>query len=633
MSNTITSFRIYPRIGIARVGNSPNAYFFGPEVSGDHPVDPDNFRDPQNRIKRQAARFRVYGFDAEGNVVKEITAADATINWRVEIANKKSSWFDFDLAMDIPAAADIKSTRRNPSVIDRRSLEITPAARHISGSSVNQDGDDGAHAFDDGTYCGKSVYLGELRTDEDGRLIFLGGRGLSENPWPLPAVTFGNNEGFHDDTSDGSVDADIVYEGRSYAAEGSWVLVAPPNYAPGIQAIVTGYDLLDDLVHPYDPTTAPRPSFESDIMPLLLRFSLHQWVNAGFARDFGIGSASDFTDPEFMRRLASTSESSVLLRRSIFTMFRPADYSIPLSNALPGYYGDAMSLDTTSADPREWMAITATQYGSLDKWAAGDFVDDFDFDAFCRSSGRTSLYGEYPLPPPNFDDLTAAQQIAGIDRAVLDETLGGPFHPGCEFTWPMRHRMMYSETDPLRIKRRSVEPDHGDLLTQVSALAKDGPLDGSLPGSITRWMAIPWQTDTSSCLSSYLPYVDDYLPTFWPARVPNDVMTQAQYDELTGDGDSDLDKQKLVSYLERPKWLRGIRYPKGIAFPQQVNSKLIGVNRFIEKWPDVGIVVEQRPPYSGYRFWAETGRSLEHDESEPCKPIHIENPRDFTKRD
>jgi hypothetical protein len=630
MSNReIVEFRIFPSIGVARVGNSPGEFFFGPEVPGSFPKDPDNFRDEHHRIKRQAARFRVYGFDAEGKVVKEITQEDAQITWRVEVANKKSSWFNFDLAMDIPASATVKSTRRNASVEDRASLEITPGPIEIQGRRTNHDGEDSSYAFN-GSYRGKSVYLGEVRTDEDGRLIFLGGRGHSENPWAAPAVTFGNNDGFHDDVSDGPIDATVRYKGNDYEARGSWVVVAPPDFAPGIQAIVTGYDLIYDIAGLWD--SMATPSFTDDIMPLLLRFSRHQWVNAGFARDFGIGSANDWSDPDVLKRLADKSENEVLLRRSVFDKFRPADYGKPLSNALPAYYGDAMSLDTTSADPRQWMAITPTQYSKLEQWAKGNFVDDFDYDLAVRQSGRGLLFGQFPLPPPRFEDLTPEEQVGGIDRAVLDETLGGPFHPGCEFTWPMRHRMMYSDDDPFRIKRRAKEPDFGNLLTQASALAEGGPLDGSAPGSITRWMAIPWQTDTSSCLSAYIPFIDDYLPTFWPARVPNDVMTEEQYEELGSDELSDLQKQELVSYLRRPKWLRGIRYPRGIAFPQEVNSKLVGVNRFIEKWSEVGIVVEQQALY-GYRFWVETGRTLKTDPTESTKAIWAENPLDFVEKD
>src|SRR5437899_1206881 len=100
----ITQCAIHPAIGIARVGNSLDAYFLGPELPGPHPVPVEGFKDATGRFKRQAARFRVYGLDAEGNVVKELTAADAEITWTVHLANKKAAWYTFDFAFDIPEA-------------------------------------------------------------------------------------------------------------------------------------------------------------------------------------------------------------------------------------------------------------------------------------------------------------------------------------------------------------------------------------------------------------------------------------------------------------------------------------------------------------------------------------------------
>ncbi|MGV7858576.1 LodA/GoxA family CTQ-dependent oxidase, partial [Mycobacterium kansasii] len=60
-------------------------YFIGPETPGMGPSPGTEFKDAQGRIKRQAARFRVYGYDAAGNVVQEITALTpgAKLRWTV----------------------------------------------------------------------------------------------------------------------------------------------------------------------------------------------------------------------------------------------------------------------------------------------------------------------------------------------------------------------------------------------------------------------------------------------------------------------------------------------------------------------------------------------------------------------
>ena len=91
----IRTIRIHPAIGIARVGNSPDEFFIGPELPGDRSVPAGGYKDRQYRVKRQAARFRLFGYDAHGVLVKELDATDATITWTVHLANKKAAWHQF----------------------------------------------------------------------------------------------------------------------------------------------------------------------------------------------------------------------------------------------------------------------------------------------------------------------------------------------------------------------------------------------------------------------------------------------------------------------------------------------------------------------------------------------------------
>src|SRR6266550_1988457 len=168
--DTIVSYAIHPAIGIARVGNSQNDYFLAPQVPGEVPEPP--YKDSAGAVKRQAAKFRIYGLNDQGQAVKEITADDADIEWRVHLANRKAGWYQFNNAMDLGSHAK-ESEFRNSSISgeDRRQLIIDPGARNISGR--NQSGP----IFDTGEFMTIKVYLGELRTDEHGRLLVLGGRG------------------------------------------------------------------------------------------------------------------------------------------------------------------------------------------------------------------------------------------------------------------------------------------------------------------------------------------------------------------------------------------------------------------------------------------------------------------------
>ena len=131
---------IHPAIGIARVGNSPDEWFLGPETPGPHPMPPGGFKDDSGRLKPQAARFRLYGLDENDQVVAEVTAGDADIRWTVHLANTKAAWYNFDIALDIPQAKGLPaaplqaappptaSLRRNQAITDRDSLADRPGS-------------------------------------------------------------------------------------------------------------------------------------------------------------------------------------------------------------------------------------------------------------------------------------------------------------------------------------------------------------------------------------------------------------------------------------------------------------------------------------------------------------------------
>jgi len=85
--------KIFPAIGIARLGNSPAEFFIGPETPGLTPDPGGSYKDAAGAVKRQAARFRLYAFDKDGRAVAELTADHpdvAKLAWTVSLANKKA---------------------------------------------------------------------------------------------------------------------------------------------------------------------------------------------------------------------------------------------------------------------------------------------------------------------------------------------------------------------------------------------------------------------------------------------------------------------------------------------------------------------------------------------------------------
>ncbi|MBB3139809.1 LodA/GoxA family CTQ-dependent oxidase [Halomonas organivorans] len=561
--------KIHPAIGIARVGNSRDVdgFTIGPQVIDPPPQEPGHYRDASGALKREVAEFRLYGYDGNGQVVRELTMdADTRIAWTVELANHKAAWYDFHLALDIPEAASAPpSQRRNHEVptSERHLLSITPDPRRIEIPS----GRGPEFQFTGGSFMGIEVPLGELRTDDAGRLRVFGGQGQSASYRGEPPTTFANNDGWYDDTGDGPVTAEVQVNGRAIEVVPAWVVVAPPNYGPQQKAVRTMYALMTDLAIKAGqlPTTA-RPSFSDDILPILKAMCDLQWMNAGFAAGFGYGMPQHFLEPRYLEQLAAPGDTYAELRRSVANGFRnPRDGDIS-QKPWPWIYGDAMDVPMPRvADAMN--ALTTTQLAMLDKWVAGDFDADYD---------------PHRVSPSGIDEVPVAQQPAMLDRAALEFCIADAFHPGCEMTWPVRHSSMYLE--PYRWRHRAAEnpePDYGTTLTPEQALSYDGPLYGQSPGSITRWMAIPWQTDTASCRSGYDAAYDPYLPTFWPARVPNQVLSEQNYRRVMDD--SLPREERLAAYHQRADWDRTL----GVGKKTQLAN-------MVAHFDDMGIV-EVRP--------------------------------------
>lgn len=350
---SVPVYKIHPGIGIARLGNSPDAFCISPETPAALPIACDSqgnpsvsadgtsplrirqFKDAQGCIKRQAARFQVYVYDDESPEGRPLKIGDAiqgggnhgvltNIQWRVYLANKKSCWYEFQqLAGEHGYLSG--HPLRNANITDpiaRQSLIIDPgpqivdlqATRH---AVFNRDaGDTYATSFPPKKLKPHAIdTLGEILTDDQGRLLVLGGHGHSgsfNTGFGEPRIdAYANNDGWFDDTSDGPVNARLFMYSEEVASTRyidveypSWVIAAYPAYVPEILDIVTLDDVIQDMA-----------------------------VTQFAARTDLYGKAGTFNDPQC---IASSNTSELALWKSSSLRWNP-DYK-------PWFYRDIWSI-------------------------------------------------------------------------------------------------------------------------------------------------------------------------------------------------------------------------------------------------------------------------------------------------
>ena len=481
------SYEIHPAIGIARLGSStlhsPDGFFIGPEPDSPPPA---SYRDPTGDLKRQAARFHL--FECERDDQGRLLRADErnlsglrTLTWTVHLVNRKGT------------ARRQYGTRpgfRNNWIHEPHKdspLIIDPAPRSVSTPGERRQ-------FDTGKFRTTGVHLGEIEMEPSGRLLVLGGQGRSGSDPPQPRLTdqsghFADNDNWFDDTSDGPVTATFELPDGTKKQATAWVVVGPPDFAPGITNLVTLYDLLFDLGVNRgiltEPTDSPGlVSFSSHVQPILARAMGYRWVNrpaafgyAGNGTGHASGGSGDFASR--WAALADPSPGHQELRESIAGRLRNPDprgvqpFTNPL-NLLP-----RLSDHQWMSDGAEnVLPLTTTQYKIMQAWAAGDFVNDLD-----RSS---------PLEELTPDALT---------RMALEACVGAALFPGIEVSGRiMNFPERFVDGDPYRLSHERV-----------------------LPGEVTQFNAVPWQADFLLCSWQETQGILPKRLGWWPAQRPDDV--------------------------------------------------------------------------------------------------------------
>jgi hypothetical protein len=569
-----------------------------------------NYKDSNGLVKPQAARFRIFEYGMLNNrlvPLREVnlnTAGIQSISWNVHIANKKASFhLENGSAGDSTSGYPLPSIGyRNPSVANRASLENDYGSRTISGAlaapvniAPGMGNDVSVVKGSDGVTPVIS-YMGQLRTDAAGRLLVLGGKGVAaSNANPAPAFThWANNDTWFDDVGDGPVTATVTLSnnqqvsmngtdpnGKPFVGS-AWVMTTVPHFAPGQMAAVSLYDLFVDVavrslaIPPlnglYDaggplarvvalkadlqvgaavelPTYVP--DWPTEVYPMLLAAYNYRWTTELVNNKMDSLMDPTLSDPS---GAAAAARGGVwqYIREPIGAMSFPGNRDMPRLRGDDPYQGQSIAHYmfaqagqgvTKGGDPNAPSAadiasnirslpVLHTQFAIYQKWASGVF----------GNSGWT-------LPPP-------AITPHGLDRAALENCIGGAFGPGLEMGWQIRNPLLFSE--PFRLNPNATS----------QYLDQNGNPEGTPigPGHFSRQQALPWHCDFNACRSegSY-----GWWPSGRPTAVllhPTDSLTQrvdwARPDKKFPGGNTQSGYQDMVSFW----WKFGFVEPVGGAY-------------------------------------------------------------------
>ncbi|WP_443190291.1 LodA/GoxA family CTQ-dependent oxidase [Pseudomonas indica] len=593
-------------------------------------ITSSDLRDASGALKRQAARFKIYAYPTqasetypmgvEGTEIRIGTQIDgktvSNIVWTVHLANKKSNWYIIpeDLGIDnykngeTPAlrndVAPFSSDINDPTRL--RQLIIDPGPRTVQGASA------APVAFDQTTPSsswvdGKGVVqwpnypksfpgdffpnmdcpngpidtLGELQTDQYGRLIVTGGYGRAcgmidpntNKPYELNSDI--DNDGWFDDGSDGPVYAVLQFsDGSTQEVQGhAWVTATDPAYAPQTLNTVSLWDDIYDIWVRHlalQPSlfangkfqTSYQPSFSDELFPIFRAAAMQMWnTNLSITGTTAHGAVDEIqpdTDP------------ATTLLGGLGFIRDPNDASqLQNSRMMPLSLGDA---------GQSFLTLRKTQYFFLQQW---------DQKQYSQAGTVTLNAGEY------------------LDKTMLVNCLGGRFSPGIDLTFIVRDPALYvqnwqtSGTGPFRIQPKPLDYSQAvagqAFLTagytpniQNNPLGDQQPIDtnpgspGLEPGDASKFMALPWHTDYNSCATHQpdpLPQFNNTLYWSWPAQRPVAVYVAK---DLSG-STSQLPAQRFS--------VRGEGTATNPFDPAQVGRYQQRID-MVDNWHKIGVVIQ-----------------------------------------
>ncbi|GHC57770.1 LodA/GoxA family CTQ-dependent oxidase [Ulvibacter litoralis] len=673
-----TTLRIHPAIGMARVGNSTD-YYLGPEtmaaspqkgtvITGGLPIKPgtenttitsEDLRDDQGRLKRQAARFKIYQYPNEtgqvsyptpggeevliGSVVNGKKVVD--IIWTAHLANKKANCWEIDEDANLGIALYknnefppmrnpdfMQTTPQDPKSVDPsdpvrlKNLVIDAGPRTIMASKgsdtpIKFDKKTPATYFDASTgeiseqsnypiqfpaSEGKSKdgsdpisYLGEILTEPNGRLLVLGGYGL--------AAGFDNEGNYNTaQTLCFDVDNDNWLDDTSDGP-----ITAVIVYEDGSKEPIKGSAWVVATDPAYAPQTLNAVSLWDDIYNTWLEnFNLQPEIyrNGTYNENY----KPSFNDEVFPTLNASHMQmwNTNLPKQAINGHKRMMTLTEekPPFDILQYIRNPDGSQDTIGAPlmplslgdaNQSFLTLSRQQYFFMKQWNKGMSV-----------GAKETVLG-------------AGEQL---DKTILVNCLGGRFSPGIDMTFIARDVNLYNENwkdpaiGPFRIDAKTL--DYSSANTEKPFLGVGyTPLRSYKvePGDICKFMSIPWHTDYNSC-ATHTPApnpggkitkenifsgdVNTTLFWSWPAQRPVAVYT---FDDLVSNTDrGELPEQR---YSVRGKGTAATEKMHSVGCEKeeknQFEMKAMNVGRyqnrrnFLTEWVKVGTII-QGPAIKNY---------------------------------
>lgn len=352
-------------------------------------------------MRRQGQTFKV--MTATGTELTLDSPNVNSIEWTVHLANKKATWYQYSELQGNLLYGDANSYKnrgvdlRNASLKtekDRQPLIIDPGPRSICGARKNigfeKENAPSGYPFNyplPNVSSGTPITtLGDLKTDDQGRLVVLGGFGYAGGNEPL--TSYGGSDSWHDDISDGPVYCTITFnDGSNPISLQAWVIVGSPDFAPEIVNIsnlsdtmfdvaVRNFDLIPQMCHggTFDPSYAVN--YQRDILPIIQRIGGYQWVA-------NVQSMMAFTSNIF--DFSDSSEANKANRLNNFSYFRrpntktDSSFDQPQSklfkengdNRFPMMPLNSGSNSISNETIVKFLALNDTQYFMLNQWANG----------------------------------------------------------------------------------------------------------------------------------------------------------------------------------------------------------------------------------------------------------------------